>query len=86
MIMFRSTHRLVVAHKEELLRGALEREAYWQRRAELLTDQALARAGAISQPTMVDAPKAQRDMAAQMISAIAMREMDSSRKPERQGS
>lgn len=52
--------------------------AYWKTRCERLTDAALARAGAIHSPTMVDVPKRDgRDVMGSISSALSITEIDS---------
>jgi hypothetical protein len=73
--------RSTVRHLEvqnELL--ASDRD-YWKKRAEQLIDAALARAGAIHQPTMEQRPREHvKSAMAMLTSALSVTEIDSSQK------
>jgi hypothetical protein len=66
------------ALRKELAEVSAER-SYWRARGEQLIDAALARAGAIHQPTMEQRPRElATSMLSQIVSAAGMSEFDSS--------
>lgn len=74
-------HRLEVARRDERITELEKQVEYWRGRCELLTDQALARAGAISMPTMRDAkPHDAQSAAALLTKALGTTEIESKRK------
>lgn len=81
----RRVHELELdALRKELAIVSAER-SYWRTRGELLTDAALVRVGAIHQPTMEQRdPRKDIASAASMISsALAIKEIDSSKSPRK---
>ncbi len=54
---------------------------YWRTRAERLTDSALARAGAIHEPTMVEKKPEPKNPLATVAAALSMKEFDSAEVP-----
>ncbi len=80
----RAVHGLIVARLEgecnELerrLSEALVRETYWRSRAEKLNDQLLARAGMISEPTMVDRKPANTGAQGGIFAGMSVSEIES---------
>lgn len=76
----KAIHVLELARRDDAIRELTEQRDYWQTRAEKLMDAALARAGAIHEPTMVDRKVPTSTNPAAMISAaMAISEIDSSK-------
>lgn len=73
---------LELAHRDETIAQLQAERDYWRKRAEQLIDASLARAGAIHEPTMVDRkmPDPRLDPAAMISAALAVTEIDSSKK------
>lgn len=73
-------HALEVLRRDEKITQLTADRDYWKMRAEKLTDAALARAGAIHEPTMVDRKvPTDSNPAATLAAAMAITEFDSSK-------
>ncbi len=80
----RRVFEIEIVHRDEQIVDAVAREVYWRTRAEKLMDQALARAGAISEPTMVERKVSKEpSAAATMIAAMSITEIGKPQEPER---
>jgi hypothetical protein len=73
--------RAILAEAENRVVDAGEREEYWRTRCERLSDAALARAGAISAPTMVAPPEHKPSGAELLARAFGQNEIDTGRLP-----
>jgi hypothetical protein len=62
-----------------MLAEAETRETYWRERCERLTDAALARVGAIHEPTMQQRPPPPKSLIETAMAGLAIREIDSAR-------
>jgi hypothetical protein len=73
-------HALEVGRRDEIIAELREQVIYWRTRAERLTDSALARAGAIHEPTFVDRKVSPHmNPAAVLAGAMSITEIDSSK-------